>query len=84
MKCVLYYVFMFDGGQSYTRFNLTETRNFVGFQAPNGMGGILGLAQLILYALYYNSTKRILAEREAKGEVGLAQKGDTKVPNNEP
>lgn len=49
------------------------------------MGGLLGLAQLILYALYYNSTKRIIAEREAaKGEVGLAHKGDTKVPNNEP
>lgn len=57
----------------------------IGLQAPNGMGGLLGLAQLILYALYYNSTKRIIAEREAaKGEVGLAHKGDTKVPNNEP
>ncbi|VFQ67943.1 unnamed protein product [Cuscuta campestris] len=44
--------------------------------APNGMGAVLGLAQLILYAMFYKSTKRIIAAREAaKGEVGLTQKG---------
>ncbi|KAG2331552.1 hypothetical protein Bca52824_002732 [Brassica carinata] len=30
---------------------------------PNGIGCVIGLAQLILYAAYYKSTKRIMAER---------------------
>lgn len=43
-------------------------------QAPNGIGSILGLAQLLLYATFYKSTKRMMAERKAQGEVGLAEK----------
>lgn len=31
---------------------------------PNGIGCCLGLAQLILYATYYRSTKKIMAERQ--------------------
>ncbi|KAK4400275.1 Bidirectional sugar transporter SWEET7 [Sesamum angolense] len=42
--------------------------------APNGMGTVLGLAQLILYATFYKSTKRIMAERKGQSEVDLAQK----------
>lgn len=42
---------------------------------PNGLGCFLGLAQLILYATYYKSTKDQLAARTAaeKGEVGLKE-----------
>ncbi|VVB00867.1 unnamed protein product [Arabis nemorensis] len=31
---------------------------------PNGIGCVCGLTQLILYATYYKSTKRIMAERQ--------------------
>lgn len=31
---------------------------------PNGIGCVFGLAQLILYAAYYKSTKRMMAERQ--------------------
>lgn len=40
-------------------------------QVPNGLGALLGLAQLILYATFYRSTKRMLAQRGAQREVGL-------------
>lgn len=43
-------------------------------QAPNGMGTLLGLAQLLLYATFYRSTKRMTEERKAKGELGLTEK----------
>ncbi|ESQ56127.1 hypothetical protein EUTSA_v10027282mg [Eutrema salsugineum] len=43
---------------------------------PNGIGCVFGLVQLILYATYYESTKRIMAEREnlpgSIDEVGLS------------
>ncbi|XP_019057565.1 PREDICTED: bidirectional sugar transporter SWEET7-like [Tarenaya hassleriana] len=42
---------------------------------PNGIGGLFGLAQLVLYGAYYKSTKRIMAERRRQsgnGEVGLS------------
>ncbi|XP_023900760.1 bidirectional sugar transporter SWEET7 isoform X1 [Quercus suber] len=39
---------------------------------PNGIGTLFGLAQLILYALFYKSTKRQIAERKSKGEVDLS------------
>lgn len=35
-------------------------------QAPNGVGTLLGLAQLILYATYYKSTKRQIRARTGK------------------
>nr|GMC97946.1 bidirectional sugar transporter SWEET7 [Ipomoea batatas] len=70
-------LFSFANAVSWTAYAFIRIDPYI--LAPNGMGGLLGLAQLILYALYYNSTKRIIAEREAaKGEVGLAHKGDTK------
>lgn len=43
------------------------------FQIPNGLGVLLGTAQLILYATYYKSTMRMLAEKKGKGEVGMTQ-----------
>ncbi|XP_071730653.1 bidirectional sugar transporter SWEET4-like [Rutidosis leptorrhynchoides] len=39
---------------------------------PNGIGALLGIMQLILYATFYKSTKRMLAARREKGEMGLA------------
>lgn len=55
-------------------------------KAPNGMGSLLGLAQLILYATFYKSTQRMMTERKAKSEVGLVEKasaGNTKRSNTE-
>ena len=40
---------------------------YVWSQIPNGLGTLFGLAQLILYATYYKSTQRLLAERKNKG-----------------
>lgn len=56
------------------------------FQAPNGLGTLLGVAQLILYATFYKSTQREMAARQSKGEMGLAEiaplPSDSKVLNN--
>ncbi|KAL4205070.1 hypothetical protein AMTRI_Chr01g112900 [Amborella trichopoda] len=47
---------------------------------PNGLGTLFGVAQLALYACFYKSTQRQLAERQAKasevhlGEVVIASK----------
>ncbi|XP_022737956.1 bidirectional sugar transporter SWEET7-like [Durio zibethinus] len=41
---------------------------------PNGLGTLFSLAQLLLYATYYKSTKRIIAARkEAKIEMHLSE-----------
>lgn len=56
-------------------------------QAPNGTGALLALAQLTLYAMYYKSTQRQIAGRNAKGEVGLSEvvvKGDFKKGGSAP
>ncbi|XP_010530419.1 PREDICTED: bidirectional sugar transporter SWEET7-like [Tarenaya hassleriana] len=42
---------------------------------PNVIGGVFGVAQLILYGAFYKSTQRIMEERQrqsGKGEVGLS------------
>ncbi|PON73616.1 hypothetical protein PanWU01x14_057980, partial [Parasponia andersonii] len=39
---------------------------------PNGLGALFGLAQLILYAIYFKSTRRVIAERKEK-EVQLSK-----------
>ena len=41
-------------------------------QIPNGLGTIFSLAQLILYATYYKSTQRQIAERKGR-EVNLSE-----------
>ncbi|XP_021283951.1 bidirectional sugar transporter SWEET4 [Herrania umbratica] len=41
---------------------------------PNGLGTLFSLAQLLLYAIYYKSTKRIIAARkETKMELNLSE-----------
>ncbi|CAN0908874.1 Bidirectional sugar transporter SWEET6a [Linum grandiflorum] len=42
---------------------------------PNGSGALLGLVQLILYATFYNSTKKQIAQRLADSDkaVDLSQ-----------
>ncbi|GFS38062.1 hypothetical protein Acr_00g0055390 [Actinidia rufa] len=42
--------------------------------APNGLGTLFGLVQLILYAIFYKSTERQRMERQGKGEIGLGGK----------
>lgn len=44
----------------------------MGFQAPNGLGSLFGLAQLILYATYHKSTKQQMAARKVK-ETSLSE-----------
>ncbi|XP_019423218.1 PREDICTED: bidirectional sugar transporter SWEET4-like [Lupinus angustifolius] len=39
----------------------------------NGAGTLLGVAQLILYAIYYNSTKQQIVSREGNMEMNLSQ-----------
>ncbi|XP_073032839.1 bidirectional sugar transporter SWEET7 [Primulina huaijiensis] len=65
-------LFSFLNGISWTAYALIRFDPFI--VAPNGMGTILGLAQLLLYATFYKSTKRIMAERKAQPEMGLAEK----------
>ncbi|KAM7525912.1 hypothetical protein LguiA_015814 [Lonicera macranthoides] len=49
--------------------------------APNGTGALLGLAQLVLYATYYKSTKQQKLELEAKqGNMGSSD-GKSKTDN---
>ncbi|GFP94945.1 bidirectional sugar transporter sweet7 [Phtheirospermum japonicum] len=65
-------LFSFLNGISWTAYALIRFDPFIA--VPNGMGALLGLAQLLLYATFYKSTKRIMAERKkTEGEVGLAQ-----------
>lgn len=52
-------------------------------QVPNGLGTLFAAAQLILYAMFYKSTKRQIAERkEGKVEMDLAQVVVTAEPIN--
>ncbi|KAJ0498862.1 putative SWEET sugar transporter [Helianthus annuus] len=54
------------------------------WQIPNGLGSLLGAAQLILYATFYQSTKRQLAERKATNEMGLDEMGQSVGPAKGP
>ncbi|KAI3453352.1 hypothetical protein Pfo_010015 [Paulownia fortunei] len=65
-------LFSFLNGISWTAYALIRFDPFI--VAPNGMGSVLGLAQLLLYATFYKSTNRMMEERKAQGEVGLAEK----------
>ncbi|CAN4127180.1 unnamed protein product [Withania somnifera] len=65
-------LFSFLNGVSWTAYALIRFDAYI--LAPNSMGTALGLAQLLIYAAYYKSTQKQIAEREAKGEVVMAEK----------
>ncbi|GAV68681.1 MtN3_slv domain-containing protein, partial [Cephalotus follicularis] len=60
----------FANGVAWTIYAFLPLDPYIG--APNGLGSLFSVAQLILYAIYYKNTKQILAAREGKGEVGLS------------
>ncbi|KAJ7945072.1 Bidirectional sugar transporter SWEET [Quillaja saponaria] len=62
----------FANGVAWTSYALIRFDPFI--TIPNGLGTLFGLAQLLLYATYYKSTKRQIAARRAKGgEVDLSE-----------
>lgn len=66
-------LFSFLNGASWTAYALIRFDPFIA--ASNGAGAVLGLTQLLLYATFYKSTKKQLAERKGKAaEVGLTEK----------
>ncbi|KAK1430657.1 hypothetical protein QVD17_13553 [Tagetes erecta] len=48
---------------------------------PNGIGALLGIMQLILYATFYKSTRQILATRNEKADMGLVLMSPSTKPN---
>ncbi|KAJ9549790.1 hypothetical protein OSB04_022333 [Centaurea solstitialis] len=69
-------LFCFANGVCWFSYGLIRFDPFV--VVPNGIGALFALAQLILYAMFYKSTQRILAERRAKNELSLG----TVAPSN--
>ncbi|KAG8662006.1 bidirectional sugar transporter SWEET4 [Manihot esculenta] len=66
-------------GLAWTTYALIHFDPFI--VIPNGLGSLFAVGQLVLYAVFYKSTKRQIAEREGKAEVGLSQivvNGDSK------
>ncbi|XP_059442051.1 bidirectional sugar transporter SWEET4-like, partial [Corylus avellana] len=62
----------FVNGLIWSTYGLIQFDPFV--LAPNVVGTMFGLAQLILYATFYTSTKRQIAERKDKaGQVDLLE-----------
>ncbi|KAB1201137.1 Bidirectional sugar transporter SWEET7 [Morella rubra] len=61
----------FANGIAWTAYGFIRFDPFI--VVPNGVGALFGLAQLILYASFYRSTKRLMAERKIKGEVDLSE-----------
>ncbi|KAJ9706272.1 hypothetical protein PVL29_001681 [Vitis rotundifolia] len=62
----------FGNGIAWTTYALIRFDLFI--TVPNGLGTLFAAAQLTLYAMFYKSTKRQLAERkQGKVEVDLAQ-----------
>ncbi|KAK9266529.1 hypothetical protein L1049_021541 [Liquidambar formosana] len=69
----------FANGVCWVAYALIQFDPFIAI--PNGLGALFGLAQLILYATYYESTKRQMAARRAKVEMDLTEvavRGDSK------
>ncbi|PON92867.1 SWEET sugar transporter [Trema orientale] len=54
----------FVNGVTWTTYALIRFDPFI--TIPNGLGTLFGVAQLILYATYYKSTQRVMAERKNK------------------
>ncbi|KAM5571225.1 bidirectional sugar transporter SWEET4 [Rosa sericea] len=60
----------FANGLAWTAYALIRFDPFI--TIPNGLGTVFGLAQLLLYATYYKSTQRQIAERKGR-EVNLSE-----------
>ncbi|KAL6182835.1 hypothetical protein ACLB2K_044247 [Fragaria x ananassa] len=60
----------FANGVAWTAYALIRFDPFI--TIPNGLGTVFSLAQLILYATYYKSTQRQIAERKGR-EVNLSE-----------
>jgi solute carrier family 50 protein (sugar transporter) len=61
----------FFNGLAWSTYALIQFDPFI--LVPNGVGSVFALAQLILYATFYKSTKRQIAERKGKGQVDLSE-----------
>ncbi|GJU27998.1 bidirectional sugar transporter SWEET4-like protein [Tanacetum coccineum] len=63
-------LFSFCNGLSWSLYAFFPFDPFI--EVPNGIGALLGIIQLVLYAMFYKSTKRMLAARKERAEMGLA------------
>lgn len=65
----------------FSTYSIFSTKILISFfdKAPNSMGIALGLAQLLLYAMYYKSTKRQNAGRKAEEELDLTEQTGSSV-----
>ncbi|KAG6684763.1 hypothetical protein I3842_12G078800 [Carya illinoinensis] len=61
----------FANGLVWSAYSLIPFDPFIA--VPNAVGSMFGVAQLILYATFYRSTKRLIGERKHKSEVGLSE-----------
>ncbi|GKV31619.1 hypothetical protein SLEP1_g40293 [Rubroshorea leprosula] len=78
-----YSLVSFVGSCAWTCYGLFPFNPFICF--TNGFGTLLGLGQLILYAIYYKSTKRQMEARqtvegESRAELGGGQKRTSPQP----
>ncbi|KAI3727769.1 hypothetical protein L6452_16389 [Arctium lappa] len=73
-------LFCFANGVCWFSYGLIRFDPFV--VVPNGIGALFALAQLCLYAIFYKSTQRIIAERRAKNELSLGNVAPSTGPNN--
>ncbi|KAK9145656.1 hypothetical protein Sjap_005559 [Stephania japonica] len=61
----------FINGLCWTCYALIRFDLFI--TIPNGLGSLFGLAQLILYATFYKSTRRQLEAMQSKGQVAVLE-----------
>ncbi|XP_042009575.1 bidirectional sugar transporter SWEET4-like [Salvia splendens] len=74
--------FSFINGLCWTTYALLKFDAFI--LVPNSIGSALGFVQLVLYASFYKSTQRILAQRKAQGgDVNLAKIDAERNPNGD-
>ncbi|KAJ6792405.1 bidirectional sugar transporter SWEET4-like [Iris pallida] len=75
----------FFNGLCWTTYALIKFDLYI--TIPNGLGVLFSVAQLVLHAMYYKSTKEQLEVRKRKAETGLAEVvvfADADKPNNAP
>ncbi|WOG88100.1 hypothetical protein DCAR_0207334 [Daucus carota subsp. sativus] len=75
-------LFSFLNGVAWTAYALIKFDPYIA--APNGLGALLGVAQLILYATFYKSTKQQMAAKQSKVELGLSDQYIAPVSSTDP